>query len=56
MKPWLKRRKILECYETLLAKLRLEEEFNYNIIMQMTSENFEKIFHLIKGITKESLN
>ena len=46
MKPWLKRRKNLEFYEALLAELWLEYEYNYNILLQMTSENFEKIFQL----------
>ena len=55
MKPWLKRRKNLEFYETLLAELRLKDEYNYNIILRMTSENFEEIFQLIKDdITKEN--
>ena len=53
MKPWLKRRKNLEFYETLPAELQLEDEYNYNIILLMTSENFEEIFQLIKDdITK----
>ena len=39
VKPWLKRRKNLEFYETLLAELRLEDEYNYNILLRMTSEN-----------------
>ena len=57
MKPWLKRRKNLELYGTLLAELRLEEEYNYNILLQMISENFEKIFQLIQGdIPKENTN
>ena len=56
MKPWIKRRKNLELYETLLAKLRLEEEFSYNILLRMTSENFEEIFQLIKDdILKSTL-
>ena len=46
MKPWLKRRKNLEFYETLLAELWLEYEYNYNILLRMTSENFEKIFQM----------
>ena len=55
MKPWLKRRKNLEFYETLLAELRLEYVYNNNILLRMTSENFVKIFQLIKGdITKEN--
>ena len=55
MKPWLKRRQNLEFYETLLAELRLEYEYNYNILLGMTSENFEEIFQLIKDdITKEN--
>ena len=57
MKPWLKRRKNLELYGTLLAELRLEEEYNYNILLQMISENFEKIFQLVQGdIPKENTN
>ena len=48
MKPWLKRRKNLEYYETLLPELRLEDEHNYKILLRMTSENFEEIFQLIK--------
>ena len=52
MKPWLKRRTNLEFYESMLAGLRLENEYNYNILLRMTSENFE-IFQLIKDdITK----
>ena len=52
MKPWLKRRK--NFYETLLAELRLEYKYNYKILLRITSENFEKIFQLMKdGITKE---
>ena len=55
MKPLLKRRKNLEFYETLVAELRLEDERNYNIVLRMTSENFEEIFQLIKeDITKEN--
>ena len=55
VKPWLKRRKNLEFYENLLAELRLEYEYNYYILLRMTSENFIKIFQLEKGgITKEN--
>ena len=55
MKPWLKRRKNLEFYETLLAELLLQEEYSYNILLQMTSENSEEIIQLIKdGIPKEN--
>ena len=32
----------------LLAEMRLEDEYNYNILLRMTSENFEEIFQLIK--------
>ena len=32
VKPWLKRKKNLEFYETLLVKLLLKEEYNYNIL------------------------
>ena len=57
MKSWLKRRKNLELHGTLLAELRLEEEHNYNILLKMTSENFDEIFQLIKdGIPKENSN
>ena len=48
MKLWLKRRKNIEFYETLLAELRLEDENNYSILLRITSENFEEIFQLIK--------
>ena len=57
MKSWLKRRKNLELHGTLLAELRSEEEYNYNILLKMTSENFDEIFQLIKdGIPKENSN
>ena len=39
MKPWLERRKNLRFYETLLAELRLEDEY-----LGITSENFKEIF------------
>ena len=33
----------------------LEDEYNYNILLRITSENFEEIFQLIKDdITKEN--
>ena len=55
MKHWLKRRKNSEFYETLLPVLWLKDKYNYNILLQMTSENFEEIFQLIKDdITKEN--
>ena len=47
MKPWLKRRKNVEIYRSLLAELPLEKEYNYNILLRMTSEIFEEIFQLI---------
>ena len=57
VKPWLKRRKNLELYGTVLAELQLEEEYNYNIVLQMTSENFVEIFQLIKDdIPNENTN
>ena len=57
VKAWLKRRKTLELYGTLLAELRLEEEYNYNILLRMTFENFEEIFQLIKDdMPKENTN
>ena len=40
--------KNLEFYETLLPELWLGDEYNYNILLQMISENFEEIFQLIK--------
>ena len=53
VKPWLKRRKNFEFYATLLTELWLEDEYNYDILLRMTSENFEEIFQLIKDdITK----
>ena len=54
MKPWLKRRKNLEFCETLLPDLRLEEEYNYNILLRMTSENSKEIFQLINDISTEN--
>ena len=55
VKAWLKRRKNLELYGTLLVELRLEQEYNYNILLRMTSEHFEEIFQLIKDdILKEN--
>ena len=57
MQPWLKRRKNVELYRTLLAELPLEEEYNYNILLRMTSEIFEELFQLIKdNIPKENTN
>ena len=56
MKAWLKRRKKIEFYGNLLAGLWLEE-YNYNILLRMTSENFEEMFQLIKDeIPKETTN
>ena len=55
MKPWPKRRKNLEFYETLPAELRLKDKYNYNILLLMTSENFEETFLLAKDdTTKEN--
>ena len=52
----LKEEKKLEFYETLLAEVRLEYEYNYNILLRMTSENIQEIFQLIKDdITKENV-
>ena len=51
---WLKRRKNLKFYATLFAELRSQDEYNYNILLRITSDNFEKIFQLIKDITKEN--
>ena len=57
VKPWLKRRRSLGVYETLLAELWLEDECNYKNYLRMTSENFEEIFQLIKyDIRKENTN
>ena len=54
IKPWLIRRKSVGFYETLLAGLRLEDEYNYKNYLRMTSGNFDKEFQLIKDdITKE---
>ena len=43
VKPWFKRRKNVELYGTLLAELPLEEEYNYNILLRMTSKNWRNI-------------
>ena len=35
--------------------MRLEDKYNYNILLRMTSKTFEEIFHLIKDdVTKEN--
>ena len=35
--------------------MQLEDEYNNNLVLRMTSENFKKIFQLIKDyITKEN--
>ena len=55
MKRWLKRRKNLKFYKTLLAEPRLKDEYDYNILLRMTSVNLEEIFQLIKDdLTKEN--
>ena len=55
MKSCIKRRKNLELHGALLVELRLEEEYNYNILLPMTSENFDEMFQLMKdGMPKEN--
>ena len=55
MKLWLKSKKNIGFYKTLLAELRLEDEYNYKNHLRMASENFEEIFQVIKdNITKEN--
>ena len=39
LEPWLKRRKNLGFYETLLPELRLEHKYNYKNYLRMTSKN-----------------
>ena len=57
MKPWLERTKNSEPSGTLLVELRLEEQYNYKVLLRMTSENFEEIIQLIKDdIPKEKYN
>ena len=48
MKLRLKRRKYFRVFETLLAELRLEDEYNYKNYLRMSFENFEEIIQLIK--------
>ena len=36
-KPWFKRRKNVELYGSLLAELPLEGEYNYNILLRISS-------------------
>ena len=41
----------------MLAELPSEGEYNYNILLRMTSEIFKEIFQLIKdNIPKENTN
>ena len=49
VEPWLERRKNLGFYESLLAELRLENEYNYKDYLRVTFENFEEIFQPMKG-------
>ena len=56
VKPWPKRRKELGFYETLIAELRLEDEYNYKNYLRMTFLNFEEIFQLIKDDLNERPN
>ena len=49
VKPFLKRKKNLQYYEILLPELQLEGEYNYNILVRMTYENFGEIFQLMKN-------
>ena len=51
----LKEEKSLGSYETLLTELRLEHEYNYSILLRMTSEKFQEIFQLTNDdITKKN--
>ena len=51
-----KNKKNVEFYGTLLAELP-SEEYNYNILLRMTSEIFKEMFQLIKSnIPKENTN
>ena len=50
MKLWLKGRKN---FETLPAKLRLEDACSFQKYLRITSENFEEIFQLIKDDISE---
>ena len=43
IKPWLKRRKNLEFYETLLADLRLQDEYDYKNYLRMISKNLNAL-------------
>ena len=39
----------------MLAELPSEQEYNYNILLPMTSENFDEMFQLMKdGMPKEN--
>ena len=38
VKPWLKRRKNLQFYETLLAELRSEDEYNCNTLRNISAD------------------
>ena len=45
IKPWLKRRKILVFYKTLLTELCLKEEYNYKSYLRMTLKTLKKYFN-----------
>ena len=56
MKLCFERRKSLGFFETLLPELRLEDEYNYEKYLRITSEIFQEISQLIKDdITKGTL-
>ena len=52
-----KKKEKTQNFGTLPAELRLEEEYNYNILLRITFENFKEIYQLIKdNIPKENTN
>ena len=56
MKSWLKRRKNLGFYGTLLAELRLQDQCDCKNYLQMIFEIFEEILEMvIDDITKENI-
>ena len=51
VKLCLERKKSLGFFETLLPELRLEDEYNYEKYLRITSEIFQEISQLIKDDT-----
>ena len=56
VKPWLQRRSCLGCFDTLLKKLRSEDEAEYKHFLRMTPQISDELLELVEeDITKEKM-